>query len=165
MKKLILILAVLVVAFASCEQNSQPNVQPQPGFVSGYDFFYLQEGHLYFYNLQTHEATLFEGETDFIQDAICSKNNVVYYNVVIDNALVLKRLDLNAPDPQPEKLADWDVQVEEDEWSGMPAFGEMFFDYHESQIGLERDLHWFAGKCNNLAVYDLPTGKVNKYEL
>lgn len=166
MKKLILILAVMVVAFASCEQNNnQPKAQPQSGFASSYDFFYLQEGHLYFYNLQTHEATLFEGESDFVQDALCSKNNVVYYNVIIDDALVLKRLDLNAADPQPEKLVDWDVLVEEDEWSGMPSFGEMFFDYHESQIGLERDLHWFAGKCNNLAVYDLSTGKVNKYEL
>lgn len=166
MKKLAILLAVLVVAFTSCEQNNnQQNNQQKAGFASEYDFFYLQDGEIYFYNIQNHVPTLFIDERDQVVDALCSKNNIVYYNVDIDGSLVLKRLDLNVAAPKSEKLADWNVPVERDEWDGMPTFGAMFFNYDETQIGLERDLHWFAGPYNNLAVYDIASGEVNTYEL
>lgn len=167
MKKITLLLAALVVVLTSCEQknNSQQNNPKQSNLASQQDFLYVEKGEIYFYNLDTREATLYPSEPDSVTDALCSKNNVLYYNVAKDGKLLLKSLDLNTANPMPEFLADWNVPVEKDEWDGMPTFGDMFFSYDETQIGLERDLHWFAGKSNNLAVYDLASKTVNKYDL
>ena len=121
MKKLILILAVLVVAFASCERknihqpkdNSTENTaRENSSFWKTLDLCYVENGKLFFYSIKDDDAAQFVNETDSILDALYSeKDGMLYYNVVKDDYLVLKCLDLNDTDPMPEQLVEWGVPV------------------------------------------------------
>jgi len=149
MKKSFYLFAVLALLFAGCERN-------KPKTLLQNDFLYVENNGIYFYDLKTHEATRYANETDSVVNAICSKKGVLYYSVEKDNGLFLKSLDLNVVDAMPEQLADWDVTGE---------YGEMYFNYDETQIALERDMSWWAGPLYNLAVYDIATKNVTVNEL
>lgn len=174
MKKLTFLLFVtLAVLFASCGQNNNKPMgnnadNPETAVVEAapaaqYDLFYIEGGDLYFYNLQSHEATPYANETDSIVRAVLSKNNVLYYSVAKDGELLLRSLDLNATNPMPEQLADWEVPVEGR--TELDGFGAMYLNYEETQIALERDVRWFTGLFYNLAVYDIASKTVTVHEL
>lgn len=171
MKKLTyLILVTLVVIFASCGQNTttdntakntEKTMEAAP--AAQYDLFYVEGGDLYFYDLQSHKATPFANETDSIVRAVLSKENVLYYSVAKDGELLLRSLDLNAINPIPEQLADWEVPVEGR--TELDGFGAMYLNYEETQVALERDVRWFAGLFYNLAVYDIASKTVTVHKL
>ena len=175
MKKALSILMIaLAFAFAGCGQKqanpSQNNGKETPGAeamapAAQYDFLYLEAGNIWFYNLDTHEADRYVNEPDSIIDMVCSKNNMLYYNVAQDNNVVLKCLNLNLADPMPEQLAGWDVAVNRGEQYYPQQYGDMYFNCDESQIALQCDVNWFAGMYYNLAVYDIAAKSVNRYKL
>ena len=181
---LYILISVLTLAFVSCKNgNGQKNYDnPQNATVldgtdmteavavdgaktyAHYDFLYLDNDSIYFYDLKTHESIRFEGETDNIVNVICSKNGIMYYNVVRDGHLFLKSLDLNLPEAEPELLADWEVTMENNVGDGSTN-GNMYFNYDETQIALERDMGWWAGTIYNLAVYDCAEKTMSIQEL
>ena len=175
MKKLILILAVLVVAFASCERknihqpkdNSTENTAGEnSSFWKTLDLCYVENGKLFFYSIKDDDAAQFVNETDSILDALYSKKDgMLYYNVVKDDYLVLKCLDLNDTDPMPEQLVEWGVPVNVGEQYYPQQYGDMYFNYEKTQIALEKDVNWFAGMYYNLAVYDCASKTVKTYQL
>ena len=175
MKKQILLLCSLVVLLAGCGQKqanpSQNNAAPQTTEASTdvtapaeqYDLFYVEEGAIWFYNLDTHYSDRCNNETDSVVRAVLSKDNVLYYSVAKDGELLLRSLDLKVANPMPETLADWDVPVEGR--TELDGFGNMYLNYEETQVALERDVRWFAGLYFNLAVYDLAAKTVTVHQL
>lgn len=137
------------------EQPEQPT--PELGFV--------ENGQLKFYDAQKGETEVFIQETDSVVDAVCSTDGKVYYNVMSGKHLLLKCLDMKAANPKPESLADWNLDFESREGNPFPAFGKMYLNMDQSQIGLEVDIIWFAGPCYNLAVYDCSSKTINKITL
>ena len=63
----------------------------------------------------------------------------------------------------PEQLADWEVTVEGR--TEMDGFAQMYLNYEETQVALERDVRWFAGLVYNLAVYDIDSKTVTVHKL
>lgn len=175
MKKLVyLLLVALTLTFASCGQkNVKPQDNPAEGpeemassFWKNLDLFYVEQGKFFFYSVNDDDAAQFVNETDSIIDALYSKKDgILYYNVAKGDRLVLKCLDLNDTDPKPEQLIDWDVPVNVGEYYYPQQYGDMYFNYEETQIALERDVNWFAGMYYNLGVYDLVSKTVKTYEL
>ena len=175
MKKQILLLCSLVVLLAGCGQKqanpSQNNAAPQTTEASTdvtapaeqYDLFYVEEGAIWFYDLDTHYSDRYNNETDSVVRAVLSKDNVLYYSVAKDGDLLLRSLDLKVANPMPETLADWDVPVEGR--TELDGFGNMYLNYEETQVALERDVRWFAGLYFNLAVYDLAAKTVTVHQL
>lgn len=174
MKKLTyFIVVMLAVIIAGCGQNhNKPtgNNTDTPETTAAeltpavqFDLFYIEGGQLYFYDLQSNEATHYANETDSIVRAALSKKNVLYYSVAKDGDLLLRSLDLNAVNPMPEQLADWEVSVEG--WTEMDGFAQMYLNYEETQVALERDIRWFAGLVYNLAVYDIDSKTVTVHKL
>ena len=174
MKKLsYLLLVTLALFFAGCGQNNNKptgnntdtpettTVEATP--AAQFDLFYVEGGQLYFYDLETDAATHYANETDSIVRAALSKKNVLYYSVVKDGDLLLRSLDLNAANPMPEQLADWEVEVEGR--TEMDGFAQMYLNYEETQVALERDVRWFAGLVYNLAVYDIDSKTVTVHKL
>lgn len=175
---LFILMITLALGFAGCgskqtnpSHNNNTSVEtpaadPEADVVTPaaqYDLLYLEEGSVWFYELETRQADRYNNETDSIVRAVLSKNNVLYYSVAKDGNLLLRSLDLNATNPMPEQLADWDVPVEGR--TEMDGFGAMYLNYEETQVALERDLRWFAGLFYNLAVYDLAAKTVTVYPL
>ena len=168
-------LVVLALCFAGCEPKNvnQPKDNPSENpevssssFWKTLDFCYIEEGKLFFYSIKDGDAAQFVNETDSIIDALYSKKDgMLYYNVVKDEDLVLKCLDLNDTDPMPEQLIDWNVPVNVGEDYYPQQYGNMYFNYEKTQIALERDVNWFAGMYYNLAVYDCVSKTVKTYEL
>ena len=169
MKKLhFLIVAALAVLIAGCAQNNNKPAEPnkpaeQSTLAEKYGLFYIEEGDLWLYDLDTHCADRYNNETDSIVRAVLAKNNVLYYSVAKDGELLLRCLDLNDTNPMPEQLADWDVPVEGR--TELDGFGAMYLNHEETQVALERDVRWFAGLFYNLAVYDIASKTVTVQEL
>lgn len=163
-----LIVAALAVLIAGCAQNNNKPAEPnkpaeQSTLAEKYGLFYIEDGELWLYDLETHYADRYNNETDSIVRAVLAKNNVLYYSVAKDGELLLRCLDLNATNPMPEQLADWDVPVEGR--TELDGFGAMYLNYEETQVALERDVRWFAGLFYNLAVYDIASKTVAVHEL
>lgn len=173
MKKLTyLLLVMLAVIFAGCGSNNTNTTDntakdtekaAEAAPAAQYDLFYVEGGDLYFYDLKSNEAMHYANETDSIVRAALSKKNVLYYSVAKDGDLLLRSLDLNAANPLPEQLADWEVTVEGR--TEMDGFAQMYLNYEETQVALERDVRWFAGLVYNLAVYDIDSKTVTVHKL
>ena len=168
-----ILLIALALAFAGCGQknvnqpkdNTKENPEASASFWKTLDFCYVENGKLLFYSIKDDDAAPFVNETDSITDMLCSKNNVLYYNVAQGDRLLLKCLDLNTADPMPTQLAEWDVAVNRGELYYPQQYGDMYFNCDESQIALQCDVNWFAGMYYNLAVYDIAAKSVNRYKL
>lgn len=173
MKKLTyLLLITLAVIFAGCGQKNNkptgnntdsPETTAEATPAAQFDLYYIEGGQLYFYDLETDAATHYANETDSIVRTALSKNNVLYYSVAKNGNLLLRSLDLNAANPLPEQLADWEVTVEGR--TEMDGFAQMYLNYEETQVALERDVRWFAGLVYNLAVYDIDSKTVTVHKL
>lgn len=135
------------------EQNEEKQSMPNLGFV--------ENGQLKFYEVQSGKTEAFTQETDSIVDAVCTTEGMVYYNVVANNRLIIKSLNLNTNDPKPESLADWGLDLMRKEEPFHP-YGNMYLNKDQTQIGLEVDITWFVGPCYNLAVYDCPSKTISK---
>ena len=167
-KTLTFILVALALGFASCGGGNTTNqsrevVEETTSFVNA-DFLYVEDGDIFFYDLEKQEPMRYPNEPDMVVDAVCSTQGVVYYNVIADNRLLLKSLDLNEANPMPVTLTDWNVDMEEENEYGYPPFGNMYINKSQNQIGLEVELTWFAGPSSNLAIYDCPTQTLSKLE-
>lgn len=173
MKKLTyLLLITLAVIIAGCgpknnnttdnaAKDTEKALEATP--AAQFDLYYIEGGQLYFYDLETDAATHYANETDSIVRTALSKNNVLYYSVAKNGNLLLRSLDLNAANPLPEQLADWEVTVEGR--TEMDGFAQMYLNYEETQVALERDVRWFAGLVYNLAVYDIDSKTVTVHKL
>lgn len=165
-KTLALALVVLAWGFASCAGNTakpSPENQSVENSYADADFLYIEDGDLFFYEAEKQEATRYPNEADEVVDAVCASEKV-YYNVLADNRLLLKSIDLNEANPMPVTLTDWNVDLNEENEYGYPPFGNMIINRNFTQIGLEVDLTWLAGEASNLAVYDCATQTVSKLE-
>ena len=132
---------------------------------SSHELGFVENGQLKFYDVQKGETEAYTQEADSVVDAVCSTDGKVYYNVKANNRLLLKCLDMKATNLQPETLADWNLDFESREGNPFPAFGKMYLSMDQTQIGLEVDIIWFAGPCNNIAVYDCSTKTIDKITL
>ena len=191
MKKLItLTLIVLALGFASCHRNKanqtpadQPEDNPEavlttepsatameveeqmePMSYKSADFLYVEGGDIYFYDVESRKAMRYPNESDEVVDAVCTTHGMVYYNAVSNGRLLLKRINLNKTDPMPTVLADWNVDLEEENEYGYPPYGEMYLDQEENRLCLEVELTWLVGTFSNLEIYDFISKTVTKYE-
>lgn len=163
----LLLLAFLAFAFTACD-HSKPNTSnaepktstPEPRK----DFVYLNEGAIYFYDIQAQKATKCEQIEDWVYDFVCADNGLLYCTVEAINDLELKSLDLKDDHATPILLASWGVDPGTRTDTYTPS-GAMFFNHDQTKIGLETDLRWFTGQFNNLAVYDIASKMMSKAEL
>ena len=156
----VLVLCVISNTSKQTETISSSKIQIEQAEKKGYDLGFVENGKLKFYDAQKGIADVCAQETDSVVAAICSEKGKVYYNVVADNRLLLKCLDMNSDNLVPERLADWNLDLTADDYA--PAFGKMYFSMDQTQIALEVDVSWFGGPCSNLAVYDCKSKKVKK---
>ena len=138
-------------------------IQVEHADKKSYDFGFVENGKLKFYDAQKGVADVCTQETDSVVDAICSEKGKVYYNVIAGNRFLLKCLDMNSTSLVPERLTDWNLDLNSDD--NVTAFGKMYFSMEQTQIALEVDVSWFGGPCSNLAVYDCKSKKVKKIVL
>lgn len=188
-KQLSLLLALLVLGFTSCDRNktnqsssqqpqsdttivaetttTEPEKEADDEIPSAYldaEIVYIEDGSLFFYQTATGKAIRFANEPDQVVNAVCTDRGLVYYNVISDNRLLLKRINLNKTEPEPTTLTDWNVELVEENEFGFPPYGNMYINKLFTQIALEVDITWLAGLCSNLAVYDCTTKEVTKLE-
>lgn len=160
-----LIVTLLVLCFISNAANSAEPIDNSKFKIeradkSNYDLGFVENGKLKFYDAQNGRIDIYTNETDSVVDAICSEKGKVYYNVIAGNRLLLRCLDMKSDNLMSEQLADWNLDLNEYDYS--PAFGKMYFSIDQTQIGLEVEVSWFGGPCSNLAVYDCKSKKINK---
>lgn len=158
----------LVVALAlgmmACDQKPANPVDDnnKPTDQNKRELGFVEDGQLKFYDIQKGEAEAYTQETDSVVDAVCTTDGKVYYNVKANDRLLLKCLDMKAADPQPESLADWNLDLGSREGNPFSAFGKMYLSMDQTQIALEVDIMWFAGPCYNLAIYDCSSKTISK---
>lgn len=123
------------------------------------DFLFLNEGQMFFCDVETEEIAPFTEETDSVLNAVYSLNNELYYTVSDHGKLKLRYLDLSESSPKPVALADWNLDVQDAiNWNGGP-YGNMSFNEDHTQIGLGSDMQSYV--YYKLSIYDLETGEVS----
>ena len=188
-----MLFAVLVLGFSNCGNNTQNQSretqpiedadeiveefekpeeigeieEPELTLTLNADFLYVEDGDLFFYDVESDKATSYADEPGKVVNIVCSTEGMVYYSVIVNDKLLLKSLDLTVPDPKPELLADWNVELakEDEEEVGYPPYGRLILNQDQNQVALVVDISWFAGPCNNLLVYDCTSKTINKLVL
>jgi len=175
-----LLMAALALGLASCGPKSEkpattstttenttavtPEPEVQVALAEANDLVALDGGVLFLYSLASDKKTNYEQETDSVVDLGPIVKGVLYYNADANGRLVLKGLDLNAPNAMPQQLADWDIATHNSEFA-MNTYGALALNAEQTQIGLDRDMTYFAGGFySNLAVYDIASKTVKVYE-
>ena len=165
MKKTYFYLVIaLALGMMGCDQqttNPVGNNDKQNG-QNNHELGFVEDGQLKFYNVQKGETEVYTHEKDSVVNAVCSTDGKVYYNVMSDNRLLLKCLDMKTNNPMTESLADWNLDFGSREGNPYPVFDNMYLNMDQTQIALEVDVMWFAGPCYNLAIYDCASKTINK---
>lgn len=170
MKKAYLFLSIAIVcAMVGCDQkpstqvsdNDEKQMEQNDEKQSSPDLGFVENGQLKFYDIQKDETEVYTQETDSVVNAVCSTDGKVYYNVISDNHLLLKCLDIKADNSMPESLADWGLDLTATK-ENFALYGDMYLNNDQTQIALEVDIMWFAGPCYNLAIYDCASKTISK---
>ena len=170
MKKAYLFLSIAIVcAMVGCDQkpstqvsdNDEKQMEQNDEKQSSPDLGFVENGQLKFYDIQKDETEVYTQETDSVVNAVCSTDGKVYYNVISDNHLLLKCLDIKADNSMPGSLADWGLDLTATK-ENFALYGDMYLNNDQTQIALEVDIMWFAGPCYNLAIYDCASKTISK---
>ena len=170
MKKAYLFLSIAIVcAMVGCDQkpstqvsdNDEKQMEQNDEKQSSPDLGFVENGQLKFYDIQKDETEVYTQETDSVVNAVCSTDGKVYYNVISDNHLLLKCLDIKADNSMPDSLADWGLDLTATK-ENFALYGDMYLNNDQTQIALEVDIMWFAGPCYNLAIYDCASKTISK---
>ena len=144
MNKLSFILvAVMVLGIMSCNrtqtQPKQENNLPVASLAT-YDMVLLEDGKMVFFNNATQEKSTFITETERVVNAVYDNNNQLYYTVSGANQqLTLKKLDLNAADPQPQTCVDWQLTLDDITSHFTNQIYPLLWDYKHENILMSKN--------------------------
>ena len=166
MKKLSLILfAVMALGILSCNRTQTPpkeeNNQPVASLAT-YDMVLLEDGKMVFFNNTTQEKSTFITETDRVVNAVYDDNNQLYYTISdVNQQLTLKKLDLNAADPQPQKCVDWQFSLDDIISPFTTQIYPLVWDYKHENILLSKNNpeDFFI---NDVVAFNLASGQIKQ---
>lgn len=137
----------------------------QPETTSGDDssnsaLVVIDHGQIQFYNFDTQELVPFTVETDSVVNAVFTEDGYLYYSVAKGQGLVLKRLNADASDPEPEYCADWGLTLEQCVDEHLGGIAALMVSDDGEYLGIYRDFEWENYGFAGLMLYRLADGKV-----
>lgn len=175
MKKTIYLLISLFL-FTTCNSDHQENgiiksqtedESPQKVadiLYTQYPLAFLCEGELFFYSFDDNTKVKFMEETEAILNfTFDSDGKMLYYNVVRDNSLWLKSVDISESNPTPEWVVDWKLKKDA---CISETYGEASsFLYHKGELLIEHTFSWDFYGFESMSIYSIAKNKITRKEL
>ncbi len=157
-KTFFLLMIVAALGMMSCyntpKPDNEPTPQPQkPALLSDYDMVIIEAGQMVFYHSASGECLRFTAETDTVYNAIYDSHNTLYYSVKRNRALSLASLKLDEQNPQPKKLADWKLTLDDDP-------GDLVLNQEENKVAIRCHAIPLYNTYGSFMVYDTQTHDV-----
>ena len=140
------------------------SIVSQPVDLTQCDMAMLDNGKLSFYNSTTAVMTPFEAEKDSVVNCVFTGDNKVYYCVADGPKILLRCVDLEQADPQPQELADWGVPFEKCVTETYGTVSPLEYYRGRNQLGLWYDFSWDSYSLTRRKLYNLENGTVTEVD-
>lgn len=135
----------------------------EPVDLTQCDMAMLDNGKLSFYNTTTAVMTPFEAEKDSVVNCVFTSDNKVYYCVACKPKILLRCVDLEQADPQPQELADWGVPYEKCVTETYGTVSPLECYWNRNTLGLHHEFSWDGYWFIKQRLYNLETGEVTDW--
>lgn len=135
----------------------------EPVDLTQCDMAMLDNGKLSFYNSTTAVMTPFEAEKDSVVNCVFTSDNKVYYCVACKPKILLRCVDLEQADPQPQELADWGVPYEKCVTETYGTVSPLECYWNRNTLGLHHEFSWDGYWFIKQRLYNLETGEVTDW--
>ena len=139
------------------------SIVSQPVDLTQCDMAMLDMGRLFFYNTTTAVMTPFEAEKDSVVNCVFTGDNKVYYCVACKPKILLRCVDLEQADPQPQELADWGVPYEKCVTETYVTVSPLEYYRGKNTLGLNHNFSWDGYWFTDKKLYNIETGEITDW--
>ena len=139
------------------------SIVSQPVDLTQCDMAMLDNGKLSFYNSTTAVMTPFEAEKDSVVNCVFTGDNKVYYCVACKPKILLRCVDLEQADPQPQELADWGVPYEKCVTETYGTVSPLEYYRGKNTLGLNHNFSWDGYWFTDKKLYNIETGEITDW--
>jgi len=137
--------------------------QPVADF-SECDMVMLDEGKMFFYNTKASYIMPYEAETDSVVNCVFTSYDKVYYCVALGEKILLRCIDVDQANPQPQQLADWGVPYEKCVTETYGTVSPLEYYPGRNMLGLYHEFSWDSYSLNEQKLYNIETGEVTDWD-
>ena len=162
MKKTIyLLMLVLALGFASCNQSKSPeqSANTQKPITTDCELAVFDDGQLSFYDVKNHEFITLEQETDSVVNGVFANDGKFYYSVLKGDKVLLKYIDLNEGGANPVVMGDWGVDPSHCITETYGEFASLEYYPWKNCLGLGHEFSWEGYGFYETRLFDLKTGE------
>ena len=139
------------------------SIASQPVDLTQCDMLMLDKGKLSFYNSTTAVMTPFEAEKDSVVNCVFTGDNKVYYCVACKPKILLRCVDLEQANPQPQELADWGVPYEKCVTETYGTVSPLEYYRGKNTLGLNHNFSWDGYWFTDKKLYNIETGEITDW--
>ena len=139
------------------------SIASQPVDLTQCDMAMLDNGKLSFYNSTTAVMTPFEAEKDSVVNCVFTGDNKVYYCVACKPKILLRCVDLEQANPQPQELADWGVPYEKCVTETYGTVSPLEYYRGKNTLGLNHNFSWDGYWFTDKKLYNIETGEITDW--
>ena len=139
------------------------SIVSQPVDLTQCDMAMLDNGKLSFYNSTTAVMTPFEAEKDSVVNCVFTGDNKVYYCVACKPKILLRCVDLEQANPQPQELADWGVPYEKCVTETYGTVSPLEYYRGKNTLGLNHNFSWDGYWFTDKKLYNIETGEITDW--
>ena len=139
------------------------SIASQPVDLTQCDMLMLDNGKLSFYNSTTAVMTPFEAEKDSVVNCVFTGDNKVYYCVACKPKILLRCVDLEQANPQPQELADWGVPYEKCVTETYGTVSPLEYYRGKNTLGLNHNFSWDGYWFTDKKLYNIETGEITDW--
>lgn len=139
------------------------SIASQPVDLTQCDMLMLDNGKLSFYNSTTAVMTPFEAEKDSVVNCVFTGDNKVYYCVACKPKILLRCVDLEQANPQPQELTDWGVPYEKCVTETYGTVSPLEYYRGKNTLGLNHNFSWDGYWFTDKKLYNIETGEITDW--
>lgn len=132
--------------------------------LSECDMSMIDDGKLFFYSTSASAMIPYALETDSVVNSVFTDDGMLYYCVAKRPRILLKRIDLNQPEPLPQEVADWGVDYESCVTETYGTVSPLLYYPQKNLLGLWHEFSWDSYSLTQQKLYDLGTGAITDWD-
>ena len=126
------------------------------------DMALLDKGKLFFYNSEMQTLMPYEAETDSVVNSVFVGDKL-YYCVPENSKMVLKSIQLDVPDAQPVKEADWGLDFEKCVTETYGTVSPLCYYAGRNMLGLWHEFSWDSYSLSQQKLFNLDTKEITDW--
>lgn len=152
-----------IVEKQQTEIKEEVDTEPEEVNLKDCDLAFLENGKLTFYDSKNQSAEEYPYEEDSVVNGVFVKDKY-YYCVAVDNHILLRCIDLEEIDPEPDQVADWGLEYEKCVTETYGTCSPLYYYPERDMLGLMHEFNWDVYALTQQKLFDLKTGKISDWK-